>query len=69
MGSNTRNQHDYVQALNEELSSTSLRSALSQLPRFRPICDEAGYPLVGNIVSKGGSTASQFCEQVRELEK
>ena len=71
MGTNTRNQHDdpQLQSLNEELVSTSLRSALSQLSHFAPLCDEAGYPLVGNIVSKGGTTASEFCEQVRGLKK
>ena len=66
-GSDTRNPH--LQSLNEELSMTALRSALSQSSRFAPLCDENGYPLVGNIVSKGGTTASEFCETAHGLNK
>ncbi len=33
---------------------------------FRPLCDAFGYPLVGNIASKGGSTASEFCALIRK---
>ena len=35
--------------------------ALANRDHFSPLCDENGYPLVGNIASKGGATASEFC--------
>lgn len=67
----TRTQHEQLQILNNELSTNALREALTRLEHFRPLCDQAGYPLVGNIVSKTGetATASQFCSEVRELKK
>ena len=40
-----------------------------QLARFRPLCDADGYPLVGNIATKGqtiGSQPSELCTLVRE---
>lgn len=66
---NTRNPHDNLQALNEELVSTSWREAVSRLDHFAPLCDANGYPLVGNIVSKGGTTASEVCAEVRARKK
>lgn len=56
-------------ALNEELSkSTTLESALAQPQRYRCLCDDKGYPLVGNINAKG-TTASAFCSALREQGK
>lgn len=52
-------------ALRSELKDTALNVALQQ-PRFRPLCDEDGYPLVGNIASKGTFTQpSAYCASVR----
>lgn len=57
-----------LDALNVELSSTALPNALEHRDHFRPLCDVKGYPLVGNINSKGGTTATEFCAAVREIE-
>lgn len=57
-----------LDALNVELSNTVLPSALERRDHFRPLCDAKGYPLVGNINSKGGTTATEFCAAVREIE-
>lgn len=52
--------------LNRDLSqNTILSDALAQIERFRCLCDEQGYPLVGNINAKG-TTASAFCAALRE---
>jgi hypothetical protein len=50
--------------LNEQLSYTSLDSAIADYKTFRPICDEDGYPLCGNINGKAITTASQFCQAI-----
>jgi hypothetical protein len=52
-------------ALNKELSNQQLESALTQPQHFRCLCDDQGYPLVGNINSKG-TTASAFCGALKE---
>ena len=52
-------------ALNQELSSSPLESALTQPQHYRCLCDDKGYPLVGNINSKG-TTASAFCSALKE---
>ncbi len=52
-------------ALNQELSGQLLESALANHARYRCLCDDAGYPLVGNINAKG-TTASQFCSSLHE---
>ena len=53
-------------ALNRELSQlTPLPDALAHAEHFRCLCDEQGYPLVGNINAKG-TTASAFCAALRE---
>lgn len=59
--------HTDLDALNVELSNLGLPSALERREHFRPLCDVKGYPLVGNINSKG-ATATEFCAAVRELE-
>ena len=52
--------------LNRDLSQNFiLPDALAQTERFRCLCDEQGYPLVGNINAKG-TTASAFCAALRE---
>jgi hypothetical protein len=55
-----------AEALNEELSLTSLDEAVANRARFRCLCDDEGYPLVGNINGKAVSTASKFCGALRE---
>ena len=53
-------------ALNSELSNnTVLEGALQQHEHFRCLCDDQGYPLVGNINSKG-TKASEFCTALKE---
>lgn len=40
----------------------------AQTSHFRPLCDDLGYPLVGNVQRKGspeGYQPSEFCAQVR----
>lgn len=58
--------------LQGELSMLSVPEAMAQSQKFRPLCDEKGYPLVGNMARKGGPddtkktlTASEFCETLR----
>lgn len=51
-------------ALNADLANTLLDEAVKDR-RFRCLCDEKGYPLVGNINAKG-ATASQLCAALRE---
>ncbi len=54
-----------IRELRAALASTALNVALQQ-PRFRPLCDEDGYPLVGNIATKGRVTQpSELCASVR----
>lgn len=53
-------------ALNNDLSNNFfLQDALTQVNRFRCLCDDQGYPLVGNINSKG-TTASAFCAALKQ---
>ena len=51
--------------LNQELIYASSDVRMVDRAHFRPLCDAFGYPLVGNIVSKGGNTASEFCALIR----
>jgi hypothetical protein len=55
-----------LDTLNEELSTTILPDALVRRDHFRPLCDDFGFPLVGNINAKG-ARASEFCAAIREL--
>jgi hypothetical protein len=56
--------------LRGELIFAGRDKALAELPRFRPLCDRDGYPLVGNLASKGDRyQPSQFCSDVRAREK
>ena len=54
-----------LNALNSELSNLMLDEALQQHEHFRCLCDDQGYPLVGNINSKG-TRASEFCPTLKE---
>ena len=50
-----------LEELNQELSEVTLQEALATRTTYEPLCDAEGYPLVGNVNSKGGTTASEFC--------
>ena len=55
--------------LRSELIQTAKPDAVGQTAHFRPICDVAGYPLVGNVANKGpalGYQPSEFCAELRE---
>ena len=52
--------------LNEELRTKALSEALASSNHFSPLCDAAGYPLVGNINGKVATTATEFCAALRE---
>ena len=52
-------------ALNQELSNRPLEGALLDHTKYRCLCDDKGYPLVGNINAKG-TTASAFCKALEE---
>jgi hypothetical protein len=44
------------------------KNALSRVEHYRPLCDKDGYPLVGNINSKGPMEfqPSELCREVRK---
>jgi hypothetical protein len=58
-----------------ELRATLIKggaaAARKEPTRFRALCDDDGYPLVGNIASKGDMyQPSQFCaEEVRKVKR
>ncbi len=53
--------------LRAELDRETLVSVRGKEAHSRPLCDKDGYPLVGNVVRKGGDAPqpSQFCADVR----
>jgi hypothetical protein len=51
--------------LRDELAAMTLETAVSQHEHFRCLCDDQGYPLVGNINSKG-TTPSAVCTTLKE---
>jgi hypothetical protein len=56
--------------LRRDLVAAGRDRALAAIARFRPLCDQDGYPLVGNVASKGDLyQPSQFCAEVRSTEK
>ena len=57
-----------LEQLNQELSVTSPEKSMANAAYFRPLCDDKGYPLVGNINGKVVTTASEFCTAVRGSE-
>jgi hypothetical protein len=57
-------------ALRTQLLQTPRAEAKAQLATFRPLCDRDGYPLVGNVASKGNvDQPSQVCSYVRDAQK
>ncbi len=57
-------------ALREDLTSKSRDAVLADVKTFRPLCDAAGYPLVGNLATKGVMfQPSAFCAHVRSSER
>jgi hypothetical protein len=55
--------------LRAQLAAAGRATAQAQLPKFRPLCDKDGYPLVGNLASKGDVyQPSQFCAELRTRE-
>jgi hypothetical protein len=56
--------------LRGDLIKTGRDKARSEPGRFRALCDQDGYPLVGNLVGKRGVyQPSEFCGDVRKREK
>ncbi len=56
--------------LRADLLGAGRERALEQMPRFRPLCDADGYPLVGNLGNKPRAfQPSQFCAEVRKAGK
>jgi len=56
-----------VLALSDELAAMNRDDALEQLDHFRPLCDAAGYPLVGNLQRKAPNLQpSEVCAEVRK---
>jgi hypothetical protein len=54
-------------ALRSKLVEAGREAALSDVPRFRPLCDPEGYPLVGNVIRKAVTfQPSEFCAEVRQ---
>jgi hypothetical protein len=64
--------HGLVRELAKDRHSRSaLETMKADVTRFRPLCDEDGYPLVGNVSpGKGtkGIAVSDFCRHARKLE-
>jgi hypothetical protein len=54
--------------LRSELGTQTEAKALARTPHFRPLCDDDGYPLVGNLMRKSPAPyqPSQFCAAVRK---
>lgn len=61
-------QADQLRPLADELNRTSLRGALENRGHFSPLCDENGYPLVGNVVGKvpPQTSVADFCAEQRK---
>src|SRR5215470_5038399 len=53
--------------LRAKLLSTPREQAKADLGRFRALCDDEGYPLVGNVANKGERVQpSEICAEVRK---
>lgn len=52
--------------LEAELAGKRLAEAVAQADHFRCLCDDKGYPLVGNINGKALTTPSAFCAALKE---
>ena len=56
--------------LRSDLIRAGHDQAQAEVSRFRPLCDQDGYPLVGNMVGKRNVyQPSEFCSDVRKHEK
>jgi hypothetical protein len=56
--------------LRGKLFSAGEANALADVPKFRPLCDAEGYPLVGNMIRKSNVyQPSAFCAVVRARER
>ena len=56
--------------LRDELYATKRDAAFANVGHFRPLCDEDGYPLVGNLARKAadqGPPPSELCAEVRKI--
>ncbi len=52
--------------LRRELANSTKEAAFARLPHFRPLCDDKGFPVVGNVIRKSPTyTVSAFCEDLR----
>ena len=61
-----------VQKLRDELFALKRDAVMKVLPRFRALCDAEGYPLVGNLATKGDDgrvQPSEVCRRLREQPK
>jgi hypothetical protein len=61
-----------LRALAEELRRGRGDEAVADQPRYRPLCDADGYPLVGNVAAAKadqGPQPSEFCAMVRKKGK
>ncbi len=59
-----------IRDLRADLINAGRERALGDMPRFRPLCDADGYPLVGNIGNKPNVfQPSKFCAEVRKARK
>jgi hypothetical protein len=54
-----------TRVLDDELAGKRLEEAVAQADHFRCLCDDKGYPLVGNINGKALTTPSAFCAALR----
>ena len=55
--------------LRSKMAKAGKTKALKSPETYRALCDEHGYPLVGNMLRKGKVyQPSEFCEQVRKDE-
>ncbi len=56
--------------LRSKLVATPGAKAREQRASFRALCDQWGYPLVGDVATKGDAyQPSQLCSDVRRIEK
>ncbi len=63
---------DALLALSNELRAAGPEKARQQRVYFRPLCDDDGYPMVGNVMTKAMTRtygAGAFCAEVRKQAK
>lgn len=54
-------------ALRTELEDSMREDVMKQLAHYRPLCDQDGYPLVGNLARKSpGMEPSELCSEIRK---